>query len=508
MTKVRDHEPIVINQFNGLWDSGNVKEVPRDHFSDVQNLRFVGANGIATRYGIDRHQTVAVPLGNIVRIYNFITQDANTLLVLTYDAPTDTGKVYHVVNPTTVYGPILTKVGMSDIGFAPWAGRAFITPFSTYVVNGQNIEKGLQNEFLYVYAGDGTAARKAAGNNPGGTLTIANGAAGHTDAGFKVFGVVFETNSGYLTAPRAFATATTSPDLSVSFTNVPTGDSSITKRHIVSTININNFNGDMQGYTFFFIPNATINDNVTTSLLNQSFYDADLIDDASHLLDNYESIPAGVNLTIYRGRLVLTTTYTDISIALVSASGEPEAISQIDGLLEVPLDGNPITNAMEVRDILYLTKRNRTIAYVDNGDEPSNWKPDIIDYSMGAGVHSIATVIDSGSNSNDYAIVGTYRGITLFNGRYIDPELSWKISNLWLSQDRNNFRLVQMVNDSINKILYCTLTDKRLLVGDYGNGMDPKKIRWTIWTFDIEVNTIALVNTDDLIIGANQRLIV
>lgn len=507
MTKVRDHEPIILDQFNGLWDSGEDKEVPKDHLSDIQNLRFIGARGIGTRYGIDRHQDVVAPLGNVVRIYNFITQSANTLIVLTYDPVTDSGKVYHVVDSTTVYGPILTKTGMSDIGFAPWAGRAYISPYSTFVVNGQNVEKGLSGEFLYVYAGDGTAARKAGGTNPAGTVTVANGAAGHTDAGFKVFGVVFETISGYLTAPRAFATFTTSPDKAVSFSTVPTGDSSVAKRHIVASININNFNGDMQGYNLFFIPDATINDNVATTLANISFYDADLLDDASHLLDNYESIPAGVALIVYRGRLVLTTTYTDISIALVSARGEPEAFSQIDGLLEVPLDGNPITNACEVRDILYLTKRNRTIAYVDNDDEPDTWKPDVIDYALGAGVHSIATVIDSGSNSNDYAIIGTYRGIVLFNGRYIDPELSWKISNLWLNLDRNNFRLVEIVNDSINKLLYCTLTDARLLVGDYGNGLDPKKIRWTIWVFDIEVNTIALVNIDDLVIGAKQRLI-
>jgi hypothetical protein len=504
-SRVRSHAPIVIDQFNGLWDSGNIEEVPPDHFSDVQNLRFVGAKAIETRPGLGLHQNVVAPLGNVVRIYNYITQDANTLLVLTWDGTT--GNLYHVVDSTTVYGPILTKTGMEDFGFAPWAGRAYITPFKTYNVAGQNIEKGLQNEFLYVYKGDGTAAKKAAGAAPIGTLTISNGAAGHTDAGFKVFAVVFEYDTGYLSAPAAFATFTTGTNLSVNFSAIPTGGTGVIKRHIVSTIKINDYNGDTQGYDFFFIPNATLSDNVTTTLSNISYYDADLLDDASHLLDNYAEIPAGVAIIIYRGRLVLTTTYNDISIALVSAKGEPEAFNQINGLLEVPLDGNPITNAMEVRDILYLTKRNRTVAYVDNDDEPDTWKPDVIDYALGASVHSVATVIDSGSNSNDYAIVGTYRGICLFNGRYIDPELSWKISNLWLTQDRTKFRYIQIVNDTINKILYCTLVDRRMLIGDYGNGLDPKKIRWTIWTFDIQVNTIALVNTDDLIIGAEQRLI-
>lgn len=498
---LRGHKDNLISKFNGLWDQGDPDNTPLDHFSDCENIQYVGVNSFKTRFGIDPFQGVAGPIGNIVRIYNYITASKNTLIVLTYDGTT--GKIYHVVDSTTIFGPILTITGMSDFGFVPYAGRAYITPFGTSVIGGLNIEKGLAGEFLYVYLGAGAAARKAAGATPAGTVVVANGAAGHTDGGQKVFAVIGESDSGFLSAPFAFAAFVTSSTLSVSFSSVPLMvGTQWTKRHIVSTISITGYNGDLQGYQFFFIPNATINDNTTATLSNISFYDADLLDDASHLLDNLSSIPAGVGLCMYHQRLVLFTTATDISLLYISEPGEPEAINAISGLLIVSLDGNPITDADEMRDILYVTKRNRTVAFVDNGDVPSSWNEQIIDLALGTPVHGIATVIDSGSTSTDFLLMATYRGIYLFNGRFNDPELSFKIRGLWLRQIRNNFRKIQLLNDPIDKIIYCILPDGRLLIGDYNNGRDYKNIRWAPWKFDINVNTVALVNINTLVIGS------
>lgn len=503
---LRDHKPIVLNEFNGLWQRGDIEEVPPTHFTDCNNIRFVGSSAFATRYGIDKHQNVAVPLGQVVRIYNYITTGGSTLLCLTWDGTT--GKIYHVVNSTTVFGPILTKIGMTDFGFVPYAGRAYITPFFTYQVGSLNFERGMQSEFLYVYLGAGAAARKAAGTTPAGTLTIANGAAGNTDAGFHLFAVVGESDSGYLTPPFAFAGFTTSAALSVSFSTVPIlSGSQWTKRHIVATKVIVGYTGNTTGYKYFFISGAAINDNVTTTLSNISFFDADLLQDASHLLDNYSEIPAGVALCIYHNRLCLTTTFNDISIVLVSALGEPEAINQIDGLLIVPPDGNPITNAQEMRDVLYIFKRNKTVAFVDNDDAPSSWPMTVIDTALGCPVHGVATVIDSGSSSVDYLITASYQGIMIFNGKYAQSELSWKIKNYWEGLSRTNFRFISLLNDPIGQIIYCTLPTYKLLIGNYANGLDPKKIRWTPWSFDVKVNAIALVNIDQIIIAAEGRLV-
>jgi hypothetical protein len=62
-----------------------------------------------------------------------------------------------------------------------------------------------------------------------------------------------------------------------------------------------------------------------------------------------------------------------------------------------------------------------------------------------------------------------------------------------------------MLNDPINQVIYCVIPDYRLLIGNYANGQDYKNIRWAPQRFDIMVNAIALVNTNDLIIAAEGR---
>ncbi len=504
---LRDHQPVTLNKFNGLWQRGDPYSTPLDHFENCENIKFVGTNAFGTRDGVGISQTVAAPLEDILRIYNYATQTANTYLVLIENGAN--GEIYHVVDSETVFGPILTIAGMTDFGFIPYAGRAYITPFATFELDDANpkdlkLQKGIEDEFLYVYLGAGVAARKAAGDPPTGTVSVANGAAGLTDAGFHLFGVVFETDTGYLSPPAAFAGFTTGAALSVTFTNVPvSAETHITKRHIVATRVIPDYNDDTTGYQYFFIPDATIDDNTTTTLADQSFFDADLLSDASHLLDNFSEIAAGVGLTLYHNRLCLYAEFDNISLVRVSALGEPEAISQIDGLLIVPPDGNPITNAQEMRDVLYVTKRSRTTSFVDNGDVPSSWALSPIDNALGCPPHGISTVLDSGATSVDFLIVATYRGLMIFNGTYIIPELSWKIQNLWFKQDRNEFIRIQIVNDPTNQQLYCVLPDRRLLLGNYANGFDPKNIRWVPWRFDFPVNSVALVNIDELVIGGD-----
>lgn len=504
MGQLRDHEPISLTEFNGLWKRGSKEETPLDHFQDSNNIGHGSGSSFFTRPGIDISQDVAVPLENVKRIYNYPTMTANTLIVLTFDG-TD-GQIFHVVNSTTVFGPLLTIAGMTDFAFIPYAGRAYISPFTTYVVGGLNQEKGLQGEFLYVYAGDGTPARKAAGSpmSPNDSLGITNGAAGHTDGGFHLFAFVRETISGALSRPGQITGFTTSPALSVSFTNVQaTGSPIIARRHLVATKVINNYNGDHEGYQFFFVPNATVTGDVITVLANISFFDADLLDDASHLIENFTEIPAGAVLTLYHERLVLCTTYDDISIGLVSYPGEPEAISEVDGLIIVTPDGNPITNAQELRDILYVYKRSKTVSFTDNEDVPSSWPLVSVDTSLGTCVHGIATVLDSGASSVDYLIVATYQGITLFNGRFINPELSWKIEDYWKALDRNDFRYIQIVNAPIQKEIYIVLPTRQLLVCNYAMGMDPKKSKWEPWSFLPGVNTVAIFNIDKIILGAD-----
>jgi hypothetical protein len=143
------------------------------------------------------------------------------------------------------------------------------------------------------------------------------------------------------------------------------------------------------------------------------------------------------------------------------------------------------------------------VAWADNGGDPSSWPDTTIDNALGTCPHGISTVLDSGSSSIDYLIVATYQGITQFNGRFVTPELSLKISAYWANLDRNGFGKIQIINAPIQKKIFCVTPSKNLLVGDYSNGMDSKNIKWCPWSFISQINTIAVQNTNDIIIGAD-----
>src|SRR5215471_2211339 len=505
---MRDHQPIVIDKFNGLWDRGDIEDTPMDHFSEANNLRYFSTTSFGSRYGIGRHQSVASPLSSILRIYNYPTSDKQTILVLVNNTATGQGDIYHVVDATTVFGPILSITGMTDFGFAPHSGRAYITPFTTELVGDLNRERGLNGESVYVYKGDGTLARKAGGTAPTSTISVVESGAGHTDAGVHIFGYVYETDTGYLTPPGGLVAFTTTGTFSLNFSGIANSpDAFAAKKHLVASkaIPAADYNGDVNGYQLFFIPGADIPNNVTTVLNGISFFDQDLLADASHLSDNFQTIPAGVNIINYHNRLCYCTEHDNISLVRVSAVGEPEAVSQVDGILQVPPDGNPITNMAELRDVLYVFKRNKTVSFTDNDDLPTSWPLTAVDNAMGCGVHGIGTVVDSGASNVDFLIVGAYKGITLFNGRFMLPELSFKIQTFWTEQDfKHNNRFIQIVNDSVNNVLYCVTTDRDVLYANYANGFDPKNIRWCPWTFDTKVNSLCLINISDLILGCDQ----
>jgi hypothetical protein len=626
---IRDHEPLVIEQFNGLWSRGDPESVPSDHFIVADNVQYFHS-GVETRNPVNTYQTAGTILDNAIRVYNYVMQTGQSLLVLTTG-----GTIYHIKGTGTVFGPILNIPDMEDFGFVSIAGRAYISPFKSYL-DDHNLwqEKGLPNEFVYVYGGDGTVAKKIGGapptnggkqpmvafnsfnegvvtagvhiigirygdvgalapnvlmvvnaiggrmiqlmniplgteprviymtqklditadisayrnysyfrvgtignsqwdqeliNVPDTALSTAisagfsypdNGAMivdslssvrGHTDIGFHIVGVVYETDTGYLTAPgpEEFGQTTyVKTQNGVTITNIPIAPAGehVVRRHLVSTKALPYFNGYDKGYQFFFIPDGTIEDNTTTSK-TLSYYDADLVSDASHLSDNFAEVKAGVALNTYHGRLVLVGEYDNPSVARISVAGEPESFNQVDGLITAPLDGNPLTNAQEFRNILYLFKKTRTYAYNDNNDEPTSWMPEeVIDEAIGAPVHGIATVLDSGGVNIDYLLIADVSGLLMFNGTYARPELSWKIENYWFSLDRNEFRKIQIVHDSISKRIWMTQPApyrNRILYADYSDsGLDAKGIKWARWPFDVDVTSLCLIEVSKLILGA------
>jgi len=508
---MRDHEPITIEEFNGWWKRGDKEATPMDHAVDLDNVQFF-ESGVRTRDGIEVMQIgdeIGATYPDVVRMYTFVHKGEQGLLVLD-----SLGNIYHSKSPTP-FVAILTIPEMTDFAFVGIAGRAYISPHDGVM--------GLEDEFLYVYLGDGAPARKAGGDAPSGVMSVTSAGSGNIEAGIHIFGVVYETDTGFLTqlGPEIFPFDTFSGTTQADLTGIPTSPSSdVVARHIVATKAINpaEFTGDRDAYQFYFVPNGKIPDNIATTL-SVNFYDVELLKDASHLLDLFSEIPAGVFLNTYHERLIIGGFYADPndtsedviglpSTAYVSFKGEPEAIDQVDGIIVTPLEGTPLTNAQEFRDVLYLFKKTRTYAYNDNGDTPVTWPLSIIDQGIGCSVHGIATVLDSGGVNIEYLIIIDFSGVMLFSGTYIRPELSWKISDYWLALDRDTFKQFQVANDSLNQRIYITQGNEKILYADYSVNLDPKSIKWSPWTFLVpEITSLTLINTDTLVMGASLAAI-
>lgn len=487
---MRGHTPIVIEEFNGLWNRGGDDSVPLDHFSDCNNVQFV-QSGFKWRDGIDTY----LPVNDVKRVYTFVKQTGYALILLTGSG--------QFIDSDYPLAPFLTKATATDFGFQAYAGRAYVTPCDGTT--------GLQSEFTYVYLGAGAAARKAAGAKPtdvDGALAAANSATvGHVEPGYHIFAVVYETNTGFFTAigPTTLPALIATGGFKVDLTNIPVSPNSyVVKRHIVATkaVNATFYTGNTTGYQFFFVPDGEIPDNTTTTL-SVSFFDNELLDDASYLLDMYEEIPAFAGLGLYHNRLVGWAEFANPSVIRVAVAGEPEAFNTVDGLLTFPLDGAPVTNVQEFRDVMYAFKRTKTNAWTDSNDVPSSWPMTILDQGLGAALHSIGKVLDSEGVNVDCFVIGNWSGIYIFEGMYQAQALTWKIEDRWTELDKDTFNKIEVHVDNIKKRIYIVLADGTMLFGDYSNGFDPKNIRWSPWTFDPNITSVTFIDGNTLILASD-----
>jgi len=480
----------------GFWQRGDPETTPLDHFSDCNNVEYT-ESGVQTRDGLNTFYGQ----GNLVRIYTY-----NITLGQGFLALDSNGDFYHILPNVPSSTLILHIANCTDFKYQAINNRAFITPIIVTA------------EFLYVYNGDLTPARKAGGVAPkdaDGALAAANsGSAGHVEAGIHVFGVVYETDSGYLTkiGPDTLPFVTAPGAQSVNLTNIPVSPSGfVIARRIVATRFIDPAvwaaAPNTRGYNFYFVPGGEITNNTATTL-TVSFFDGELLDDASHLLDLVAEIPAGNGLEVYHNRMVLYAPNSDGGLIGISYPGEPEAISLLDGLIPIQARGMAILNARVYRDVLYIFQINKTFAIQDNGDVPSSWDVTVIDEGIGAGLHGTCTVNnDEGGTNVETLVTFDFNGIFFFNGLFQRPELSWKVKDFWLGLTRSELETeCEIYNDVLHQRLYVNIPSLFMIfMGDYSNGFDPKNIKWTKWTFDIEPTTISLFSTDEkLIIGSLQ----
>jgi hypothetical protein len=476
-----DFAPGSIAQFRGRMARGSVDGVPRDFAIDERNNEFIEL-GVKTRSGFASFlQTTGNWNGKVLRGYEYKKRnEASRRLVLD-----DTGKIWDTSTAMTT--PILSIATMTDFSALTLYDRVYITPHDG--------ERGLSNEKVYVYDGTGVA-RIAAGAGPSGyTLGAATGSTGIVDAGVHLFSVAFETASGHITkfglAGAEVATYTAPGNKKVNLSGIPTGGSFVVARHIIVTKVIKDYNGNPVDKTWYFLPDGKISDNVTTVLNDINFYDTDLIDSASRLMDQLAEIPAGSCIGTLGTRMVVGGERVNDATLRVSFPGEPESMSDITGIINIdPGDaGGGVRNFVEYRSNLYVQKDFRFYVTSDNESDPSTWKAPQIDASQGTSTHGTAGVLDSKGQSLESFLICTRTGLYRFTGSFGDQrELSYVIEDLWKRINPVYFYKLQISIDPIVKRLYVSVpldtatSPSHIFMGDFSEGLTADKIKWSIWT--------------------------
>lgn len=476
----RDHEPISFNEFLGTFDRGEDEVVPPGYFKDSRNVRFING-GVETRGGT----ALSITLASVKRaaIYKRIGEAPRLLLL---DA---TGQLWDSTNLVT---PILSIASMSDFSMVSMFNRAYITP--------HNGLKGLPGEKVYVYSGSGLA-RAAAGTAPSGfSLGAAeSGSSGNCEAGDHVYAVAFETESGFISGYGGYVRLTQTGGFQVDLSALPLGPAGTAARVLVATKRILAFNGDFVNQTYYFVPNGRIAGNVVTTA-TVSFFDADLVDEASYLADQLSEIPAGVGIGIYRGRLITWGEDANDSVIRASVSGEPESHSATEGFITVnPGDsGGGVRNCAEYRTQLLAFKGQRTYVTQDNNNNPVFWEVTSLDMSIGTECHGIGKVLDFGESLQDRLFVADRAGLQLFAGTFSDTEITFPISDIWDRITKAHFHTVEVAVDPIASRVYIAApldgatAPSHLIVGDFQNGLSVDKIRWTLWSFPAAPQTVVV----------------
>lgn len=455
-------------------------QCPPDHAICCENVTFHEKGQFSTRQGIATSYTLTY---TAIRIFLCNTNGTDHLLTLD-----DSGNLYKDNDPT----PLYSNAAMVDFAAVNLFNRVYILP----IVSGGT-------DYLKVW--DGThAIRNAAGAGPTTGVTANTGGSGNVDPGIHQIGVCFVTDTGFITRPGQdvggvfTATIYNAPGgAAIDLTAIPTGGSDVVARYIVVTM----ANEDL----FFFCPGGLINDNTTTSL-TINFYDTDLLLSADYLFDELELIPCAQNngsLYTYNSRLFIAP---GTNFCYVSDPSDPETVDSVDGLITLP---NPAYTAIfgfcQLYSTLYLVKGTGIVSTYDNGDLPSTWIITEIDGAHGGFQNSIASVsaTNVALSQNQQFLVCDFGGIFSFNGSFSAIPLTWKIDDLWQTVNRDAFNKITIVLDPFLQVFYVlvpvngSLVPNLLITGDYTDGLDPMKIKWTIFTFPFTPAAIAMLDFAD-----------
>lgn len=486
------------NVFKGLWNRGHTDECPPDHLSECENVEFISAR-ITTRNGY--RQFFVEP--NIVRMHLYKPNPpfagTNVPRIISLNS---NGQLKDVLLNVVLHTDVLWK----DFALVNFFGRCYISPHDGKV--------GIQNQVVWTYNGTGVLGfLQAAAPIPTVALTAAiSGVNGSVkfEIGDYVISYAYETSTGFITQPWApFVKVSSFGGWRIEITNLPLGPAGTAARWIIMSkviqfetaggIGNPQLPGNAAFYPLFLA--KRVGDNTTTvSFVDQ--YDNDLINTADDLFSSRTTIPAGVGMLDYKGRMVVYGIYENPSIVLVSQIGDPENFSATSGfLITEPSDNTGIRSCVEFRDILYIFKRQRGGMTQDNGNDASTWQLVEIEKAYGTEQYGIAAVLDAKGSSSEGFIMASLGGLVYFNGVFVEPTLSFKIRDLWHRITENYFHLVQVALDPTHRRIYILVpldespTLTHIIFGDYRDGLDPMNIKWSIWKLAKAARSI-LIYTD------------
>jgi hypothetical protein len=466
---ILDHSPVPIESFKGLFGIDSFRDsVPIGFSIGELNLITLG-NELKTRDGFKLDKTTS----GIQKAVIYRRQgEAARILALIGSSIWD----------LTTNAIILTSVGMTDFAVNYSNNRAFISP--------HNGNAGLPGEFVYVYNGVGSA-RKAAGNAPiPGFTAVVSSTTGIIEAGSHLFAWVFQTDSGFVTAPGEAKILEFDGTKQVDFPSIPVGPAGTAARRLIASRAIQDYNGNDQGYEMFFVPGGLVNNNTATSLIGIDFYDVDLQLSADYTYDQLAEIPAVVFLSSYGKRMAYGGPDTDKNLVYISNLNEPESIHSSAGFIALdPFETEGVKDAAEFRDNFYIMKRTKTYTVRDNTYEPSTWNPVTLDSSIGCDVNGIAKFYDSKGTKVEFFTVASPAGLYKFTGTYEDIAMSRNIKSFWDTITKTYLHKLQIIFDQERLLLYILVPfngsseNSHIFVVNYENGFQADRVKWHIWQF-------------------------
>ena len=517
-----EYQQTQIDKFMGLYLRGLNDQCPQDHSTVAQNLRYNRVGEAYTRDGITPSIGTAAP---IVRMFLATFGHADQAgIVLTCDG---NGNIYR----SDTGGILLSVPGMVDFAAINVFSWCLISPI---------LKTPQEPNPVYIWSGlpasgggDTVPIRPAAGFGPAydGSFIAQEGSAliaGDCDIGVHEIAVSFITNTGYTTQPGPIqfqseeffnpATVTSTGGRTIVLIGIPIGPPGTVARQILLTQadqKLFFYGGGRILQGAVLVPwDGIIHDNTTTSIVI-SFFDTDLAVSADALFDLLPLIPAGTfslqaGMSFYHGRVF----YWGQNFNLISVTnpGSAEAIDTVNGFIQLPdqFDGNNVTNSCSLQDTLYFFKAVGIFATVDNGGDPDTWSVITVDAATGSAVPlSLATtsLATPANPQNQVALLADLGGVYLFTGAVVEPPLTWKINDLWLQiMESTNLQGTMIAIDPYFKLIYIAATGNaigvkgypNLLVADYNDGLDPLKIKWSIWSFPFAVNAIGMISFTDV----------